>query len=77
MGESIRGNFNNFVDSAGEGLASSMGDKREQEERQRKLAESNSGSKPGENADVAQKGKDEISQGLNQLSGSGGKSTGT
>lgn len=70
-GESLRGNFNNFVDQAGEGLASQMGDKNEQAERERKLADSNSGAKPGENAGIADKGKEEMSRGLDQLTGQG------
>ncbi|CAO1638893.1 unnamed protein product [Sympodiomycopsis kandeliae] len=70
-GESIRGNFNNFVDQAGEGLASQMGDKNEQAEREQKLAQSGSSSKPGENANIAEKGKEEMTRGLNQISGNG------
>lgn len=48
-----------------------MGDKNEQAERERKLAESNSGAKSGENANVAEQGKAEINKGLDQLSGKG------
>ncbi|CAO1636009.1 unnamed protein product [Jaminaea pallidilutea] len=68
-GESIRGNFNNFVDQAGEGLASRMGSGEEQQQRAEKLDSSNSGAKPGENAEIAQKGEDQFKQGLEQMTG--------
>ncbi|CAO1614502.1 unnamed protein product [Parajaminaea phylloscopi] len=70
-GEAIRGNFNDFVDRAGEGLASAGEDKESQERRQAQLNSSTSGTRPGENADVARKGMDQINQGINQLTGQG------
>ncbi|PWN26395.1 hypothetical protein BDZ90DRAFT_280438 [Jaminaea rosea] len=75
-GESIRGNFNNFVDQAGEGLASNMGSKEEQEARQAKLGQEGSGTKVGENADIASKGEEQVKRGINQLTGQGSTSSG-
>ena len=68
IGESIRGNFNNFVDQAGEGLSSNMGTKEEQAARQSKLGDD----KLNENASIAQKGEAEVTKGINQLTGNSG-----
>lgn len=54
---------------AGEGLASRMGSGEEQQQRAEKLDNSNSGAKPGENAEIAQKGDDQFKQGLEQMTG--------
>lgn len=54
---------------AGEGLASRMGSGEEQQQRAEKLDSSNSGAKPGENAEIAQKGEDQFKQGLEQMTG--------
>lgn len=60
---------------AGEGLASQMGSKEEQAQRDSKLADKGTGSKPGENADVAQRGEDQVKQGINQLTGNSSSSS--
>lgn len=48
-----------------------MGSKEEQAERQAKLQSSGSGTKPNENANIAQKGAEQFQEGINQLTGHG------
>lgn len=68
-GEAIRGTFNDGVDQLGEGIAGAGSSDKEAAERKAKLAEKEGGTKEG-NGDVAQKGMDEVKEGLGKLQGS-------